>query len=295
MGRILRKKATSENFINPPVQETVQENSKAEIDKVVNDSLNVIANEIKKKGKQEKPKTKAEKPKAEKPKVKDNKALVSPVVTDITVDEHMTIIENALISIDEHTKKMETDFIAIGSSLVWFRDTNAFQTLKGTDGQAYKSIEEFAQVHFNIARSTCFSYMKVAETFGLKSDSGEISVLQDKYKDYSYTQLQAMVYGDNEKLDLCKPTMTVKEIKETVKKDRPTRQKQESSKSEPVANGSVDDTAENIPTIDAVNLYHIVSLEQWEQDKQEIIKGIEKSLKGGGVINIDYIMSTPVD
>ena len=137
--------------------------------------------------------------------------------------------------------------------------------------------------------------MKVAETFGLKSDSGEISVLQDKYKDYSYTQLQAMVYGDNEKLDLCKPTMTVKEIKETVKKDRPTRQKQESSKSEPVANGSVDDTAENIPTIDAVNLYHIVSLEQWEQDKQEIIKGIEKSLKGGGVINIDYIMSTPVD
>ena len=145
MGRILSKKATPENFINPPVQETVQENSKAEIDKVVNDSLNVIANEIKKKGKQEKPKTKAEKPK-----VKDNKALVSPVVTDIAVDEYMTIIENALISIDEHTKKMECDFISIGSALVWFKETNAFLTLNDRDGQPYKTIEDFAFKCFNI-------------------------------------------------------------------------------------------------------------------------------------------------
>ena len=293
MGKVLSKKATSENFINPPVQETVQENSKVEIDKAVNDSLNVIANEIKKKGKQGKPK--ADKSKADKPKAKNNKALVSPVVTDITVDEHLSIIENSLSSIQEHTKKMETDFLAIGSSLVWFRDTNAFQTLKGTDGENYKSIEEFAQVHFNIARSTCFSYIKVAETFGLKSDSGEISVLQDKYKDYSYTQLQAMVYGDTDKLDLCKPDMTVKEIKEIVKKDRPKKEKQESNKSEPVTSGNVDGTAENIPTIDTINLYHIASVEQWERDKQEIIKGIEKSLKGGGIINIDYIVSTPVE
>lgn len=293
MGKVLSKKATSENFINPPVQETVQENSKAEIDKAVNDSMNVIANEIKKKGKQGKPK--ADKPKADKPKTKDNKALVSPVVTDIAVDENMTIIENALISIDEHTKKMESDFIAIGSSLAWFRDTNAFLTLNDRDGQPYKTIEDFAFKCFNIKRSTCFSYIKVAETFGLKSDSGEINLLQDKYKDYSYTQLQAMVYGDADKLDLCKPDMTVKQIKEIVKKDRSKKQKQETNKSEPVTSSNVDDTAENIPTIDAVNLYHIVSLEQWEQDKQEIIKGIEKSLKGGGVINIDYTMSTPVD
>lgn len=288
MGKVLSKNATPENFINPPVQDTVQDGAQ-------DTSQEKPKAEKSKSQKPKSQKSKDEKAKAEKPKAKDNKALISPVVTDITVDEHMTIIENALISIDEHTKKMETDFIAIGSSLVWFRDTNAFQTLKGTDGQAYKSIEEFAQVHFNIARSTCFSYMKVAETFGLKSDSGEISVLQDKYKDYSYTQLQAMVYGDNEKLDLCKPTMTVKEIKETVKKDRLKKQKQESNKSEPVASGNVGDTAENIPSINTINLYHIVSLEQWEKDKQEIIKGIEKSLKGGGIINIDYIVSTPVE
>lgn len=72
----------------------------------------------------------------------------------------------------------------------------------------YESIYEYCEAEFGFKRSSTNNFIRVYRRFG------EYMHLQERYKSFSYSQLVEMTPLDDKKLILCKPDMTVRELRE---------------------------------------------------------------------------------
>ena len=100
---------------------------------------------------------------------------------------------------------MQRSFIDIGCQLMQVRDRELYK-----DG-GYDSVWAFAEQEFGIQRSTASRWMKMCQKFSVDGCS---PVLKDEYKDFGKSQLQEMLYLEDEQLEEVTPGMTVKEIRE---------------------------------------------------------------------------------
>ena len=100
---------------------------------------------------------------------------------------------------------MQRSFIDIGCQLMQVRDRELYK-----DG-GYESVWDFAEKEFGIQRSTASRWMKMCQKFSV---GGSSPVLKDEYKDFGKSQLQEMLYLEDEQLEEVTPGMTVKEIRD---------------------------------------------------------------------------------
>ncbi|MDY4192796.1 MAG: DNA-directed RNA polymerase subunit alpha C-terminal domain-containing protein [Bariatricus sp.] len=100
---------------------------------------------------------------------------------------------------------MQRSFIDIGCQLMQVRDRELYK-----DG-GYENVWAFAEQEFGIQRSTASRWMKMCQKFSV---DGSSPVLKDEYKDFGKSQLQEMLYLEDEQLEEVTPGMTVKEIRE---------------------------------------------------------------------------------
>ena len=124
--------------------------------------------------------------------------------SDISYSELKDFIKESIVC-------MSREFVAIGYYLKYVRDNEMYLE----DG--YVSIWEFAEKLYGIQRSTCSRWMAINDRF---SDQGNSPTMDDRYRQYGKSQLQEMLYLDDEQIEEVTPDMTVKEIREIRKPEQ---------------------------------------------------------------------------
>ncbi len=106
--------------------------------------------------------------------------------------------------ISARLKTMTSDFIAIGYYLKYIRDKKLYEEDK------YASVWEFAESNYGIKMSTASRWMAMNDKF---SRGGNTPFLDDRYRDFGKSQLQEMLYLNDEQMEQAKPNMPAKEIR----------------------------------------------------------------------------------
>ncbi|WP_347135142.1 hypothetical protein [[Clostridium] symbiosum] len=96
-------------------------------------------------------------------------------------------------------------FIAIGYYLKYARDKQLYEE----DGHV--SIWEFAREEYGISKSTASRYMTMNDRF---SEGGNSPIVAKEYRGYGKSQLQEMLYLNEEQLEQVTPDTQVKQIRE---------------------------------------------------------------------------------
>lgn len=112
--------------------------------------------------------------------------------------------------IKNHIMKIKENYLAIG---YWLKYVNE---RKDYEKDGFSSIWEFAEVNYKISDSTAFRLMQINTEFSVNGNSPE---LDDKYKGFSKSQLQELLYISAEQREEITPDMTVKQIREIRKAD----------------------------------------------------------------------------
>lgn len=106
--------------------------------------------------------------------------------------------------IRDRVTAMAREYIGIGFFLRKVRDNEMYLE----DG--YKDIHEFAMNEFGMSKSTVNHCIRINEQFSI---SGNSPGIDERYKDFSKSQLQEMLYISADKREDVTPDMTVKEIR----------------------------------------------------------------------------------
>lgn len=106
---------------------------------------------------------------------------------------------------------LKRSFIRLGFHLCEFR-RYAFYTEFG-----YTSMEDFCEANLGLSKSSVSRLIKVYLEFSKVQGYTHTMFLDDKYADYSYSQLCEMLNMSDEQRRQVKPDMTVKEIRELKK------------------------------------------------------------------------------
>jgi hypothetical protein len=99
---------------------------------------------------------------------------------------------------------IKRSFVATGYYLRYIRDHELYR-----EG-GYGNLWDYAQDRFGITRTTAARWMEINSRF---SKDGNSPVLADEYGKYGKSQLQEMLYLEDEQLENVTPDMTVKEIR----------------------------------------------------------------------------------
>ena len=100
---------------------------------------------------------------------------------------------------------IKMNFIAAGYYLKYIRDNELYLE----DG--YKTIWEFAEDNYGIKRTTASRWMLMNDRFSV---DGNTPTLAEEYRAFGKSQLQEMLYLEDEQIEQVTPEMTVKEIRE---------------------------------------------------------------------------------
>lgn len=106
--------------------------------------------------------------------------------------------------IRDRVTAMAREYIGIGFFLRKVRDNEMYLE----DG--YKDIHDFAMNEFGMSKSTVNHCIRINEQFSIDGNSPGID---ERYKDFSKSQLQEMLYIPEDKREDVTPGMTVKEIR----------------------------------------------------------------------------------
>lgn len=126
-----------------------------------------------------------------------------------------------LMFLDGHTQKIKKtlcrisdDFIYIGF-LLW--EVNKF---KYFESKGYSNIIEYAENEFGFKKSQTYNFIGVCEKFSRYTSSGYPSIhIDDKYKDYSFSQLCEIKVLKGDLINEVDPGMSSRQIKELKKKE----------------------------------------------------------------------------
>lgn len=106
--------------------------------------------------------------------------------------------------LQEKLENMKKDFIASGYYLKYIRDHRQYLE----DG--FSTIWEFAESNYGIKASTASRWMAMNDKF---SQDGNSPILAEEYKEFGKSQLQEMLYLEDNQIEEVTPDMTVKEIR----------------------------------------------------------------------------------
>lgn len=113
-------------------------------------------------------------------------------------------------NIRDRLQNMKNDYVAIGYHLREVLNDELYLE----DG--YKNVHEFAQSEFGMKKATVNHCIRINMEFSVGGNSPEID---DKYSEFSKSQLQELLYIQKEKREEVTPDMTVRQIRE-MREDR---------------------------------------------------------------------------
>ncbi|MBD5402233.1 hypothetical protein HDR58_05480 [bacterium] len=109
--------------------------------------------------------------------------------------------------IREEMGNIQNSFVVIGFQLHWIKANNMYRVLD------YKNICEYAEKEYNIKKSTCNNLISIIENFAERDENGEvIESIVECYRNYSSTQLLAMIGMPEELQEQVTPDMSVRAI-----------------------------------------------------------------------------------
>lgn len=116
--------------------------------------------------------------------------------------------EDSIDIIHDELHKTRNSFIKIGWYLKHIDDKKMYEQ------EGYDNIVDFSKDKFNLSQPTTNRFIRLCEEFSVGHNSPE---LDEKYKNYSVSQLIEMVSMKPEQLEQVSSEMTVREIKEIKK------------------------------------------------------------------------------
>ncbi len=131
--------------------------------------------------------------------------------------------QDSLDIIRDELQRTRRSFVKIGWYLKHIKDEEMFKT----DG--YADIFELAMDKFNISQPTANRFMNICKEFSVDHDSPE---LDEKFVDYSVSQLFEMLPMDEEKREQITPDMTVRQIREMKEDTRKKNEEQDEEQDE---------------------------------------------------------------
>ncbi len=129
-----------------------------------------------------------------------------------TYTEVKEYMNNSIERTKGYHSKIKENFVEMGYWLKYAQENKMYEQ----DG--YKTIWEFAQTTYNMSKSTALRLMQMNTEFSV---NGNTPVLDERYKDYSKSQLQEILYLTSEQREDVSPEMTVTEIREVKNKNQP--------------------------------------------------------------------------
>lgn len=112
--------------------------------------------------------------------------------------------------IKSNINHMCNNWISIGFALKQARDKEFYKE----DG--YSSIQDYAYYEFGIKKQRASKLVKIVETLSVNGNS---PVLEDKWKDFSISKLEEIIYLDEEERESVNPIMTKVQIRDIGKKN----------------------------------------------------------------------------
>lgn len=113
-------------------------------------------------------------------------------------------LEDAKTFIKSNITTAARSFIAIGFYLKCVRDRELFKE------EDYGTVWDFAKEEYGISKSTASRYMSMNDRF---SENGNSPSIREEYKAFGKSQLQEMLYLEDDKLDQIKPGDRVEDIR----------------------------------------------------------------------------------
>ncbi len=116
---------------------------------------------------------------------------------------------------------------------------NEFRTFEYYKDFGYITFEEFCEKNIPLDKSAISRCINVWDVFCARDKNrlgpfGRKIFLDDKWKDYSYSQLCEMISMSDDQRNLVKPNMTIKEIRELKKKVKTSQKPLQVATSQPV-------------------------------------------------------------
>ena len=109
--------------------------------------------------------------------------------------------------IKEQMRNIQNAFITIGFQLHWIRENNMFRVLN------YKNVYEYAEKEYGIKKTTCCNFISIVENYADRDENGNvIESISDCYRNYSASQLVAMLGMSDEMKQQVSPDMSVRAI-----------------------------------------------------------------------------------
>lgn len=119
--------------------------------------------------------------------------------------------------IAESITNVKKEFVKIGYCLYKIKEKKLY-TLCGC-----KNIYHYAEYRFGISRGACNEYINIVERFCKKDSQGSVLLeLEEKYNNYSSSQLAIMQRMDAAQLERVNENMTIREMKDLLKPDEDT-------------------------------------------------------------------------
>lgn len=121
-------------------------------------------------------------------------------------------LEHATKKIAETFNKVKDDFIYIGF-LLW--EVNHY---KYYESKGYESVVEYAEKELGFKQASTYNFISICAKFSRKTEFGTPSMfLDEKFKDYNFTQLVEIKSLKVDQLDSITPDMSKKQIRDKKK------------------------------------------------------------------------------
>lgn len=141
--------------------------------------------------------------------------------------------------IKEQMRNIQNAFITIGFQLHWIRNNNMYRVLD------YKNVYEYAEKEYGIKKTTCCNFISIIENYAERDGNGEvIESIADCYRNYSASQLVAMLGMSEEMKQQVTPGMSVRAINRMRKGEE---EKPVAETAAPLATAPVAETADKEP------------------------------------------------
>lgn len=141
-------------------------------------------------------------------------------VDHLTVD-HLSGSRGVTQKIKDAMKDAARQFVYIGF-LLWEVKTYEYHYELN-----YSSVYEYAETELGFKRSSTKNFIAICEQFGKKSDNFKdlpTMHLDERFNDYSYSQLTEMLSMSAKQREQATPSMTVKQLREIKKSDNQPKQ-----------------------------------------------------------------------
>lgn len=109
--------------------------------------------------------------------------------------------------IREQMRNIQNAFITIGFQLHWIRENNMFRVLN------YRNVYDYAEKEYGLKKTTCCNFISIIENYAERDENGEvIESIADCYRNYSASQLVAMLGMNEDMRQQVSPDMSVRAI-----------------------------------------------------------------------------------